>query len=244
MRASAGRTAEPATRGSWTPRLAVERALEVLCESGPRLLARKIVAELFYRRVVVFEARLDVPRPEIRSQLPLRFEVLGSDQIGDYLACLPGADPYEVDLRITIGDRCLAARLNGEVVAVQWVAFRDARLPNVGATLPISDGDAYLYGAYTSPRWRRMGINSALRTHVFDRLQAEGYRRVVSAWIPENKEAGVLKPSRGRPVTVLGAIGIGPWRRPMRPRPPTSRDRFLMPLLGENERLGSIREPA
>jgi hypothetical protein len=83
------------------------------------------LAELFYRRLVVYEARLDVPRREIRSELPLRFEVLGGDQVADYLACLPGADPTQIERRMRDGDRCHAARLHGEVVAVRWIAFRD-----------------------------------------------------------------------------------------------------------------------
>ena len=43
-------------------------------QSGPRLLARKVLAELFYRRLVVYEARLDAPRTPVRVRpaAPLR----------------------------------------------------------------------------------------------------------------------------------------------------------------------------
>jgi GNAT superfamily N-acetyltransferase len=211
---------EPATRQSWTTRLAAQRALEVLRESGPGVLAQKIVAELFYRRLVVYEARLDAPRRQVRAAVPLRFEILGTDRVADYLACLPGADPAEIEGRMKTGDRCNAALLDGEVVAVRWVAFRNVELAKVGARLPLAQNDAYLYGAYTAPRWRRHGIAAALTTHILDRLESEGCRRALSAWIPENSAARSLHPSRGRPVAVIRVVGFGPWRRQLRPRTP------------------------
>jgi ribosomal protein S18 acetylase RimI-like enzyme len=210
---------DPATRVSWTPRAAVRRAVEVLREAGPGLLARKVLAELFYQRLIVYEARLDAPRRPIRSELPVRFEVLGTDRVADYLACLPGANPEQIERRMSTGDRCHAARLYGEVVAVRWVAFRDVQLTRLGVVLPVAEGDAYLYGAYTAPRWRRHGIAAALTADILNRLQADGYRRALSARIPENTAARSLNPSRGRPVAVLGVVGVGPWRRQLRPRP-------------------------
>jgi ribosomal protein S18 acetylase RimI-like enzyme len=91
--------------------------------------------------------------------------------------------------------------------------------------LPIAERDAYLYGAYTAPQWRRHGIAAALTADILDRLEAEGYRRALSAWIPENSAARSLHPSRGRPVAVLGVVRIGPWWRQLRPRPPAAHDR-------------------
>ena len=66
--------------------------MEVLRESGPRLLARKIFAEVFYRRLIVYEARLDVARRVVRLQVPVQFELLGNHEVADYLACVPDAN--------------------------------------------------------------------------------------------------------------------------------------------------------
>jgi ribosomal protein S18 acetylase RimI-like enzyme len=202
--------------------------LKVLRESGPRLLARKILAELFFRRLIVFEARLDELRSPIRLELPLRFAVLEEDQVADYLAALPDADRAQIERRMSIGDRCHVARLNGELVAVRWVAFRDVEITSLGLVLPIAEGEAYLYGAYTLPQWRRHGFAAALTADISDRLEAEGYHRVLSAWIPENSAARSLRPSRGRPVAVLGVVRIGPWRYQLKPHPPAARGRFSM----------------
>jgi GNAT superfamily N-acetyltransferase len=223
---------QPVARRSWTPRSAVRRAVEVWRESGPRVLAQKVFAELFYRRLIVYEASLDAPRRPVRSELPLRFGVVGPDQAADYLACVPTADAEEFAHRMSSGHRCYAARLDGEVVAVRWACFHDIQLTVFGLVLHIAEDDAYLYGAYTKPKWRRNGIAAALTASILDRLQAEGYRHALSAWVPENSAARSLNPSRGQPVAVVRVLRAGPWWRELRPRPPAARGRFSYRHLG------------
>lgn len=198
----------------------------MLRESGPRLLARKVLAELFYRRLVVYEARLDAPRTPVRSDLPLRLEVLGADRVQDYVDCVPGTDPEQFRQRLSSGDRCYAAWLQDEVVAVRWAAFRDVEVTRSGLMLSLAEGDSYLYGAYTAPQQRRRGIGAALTAHLLDHLESEGHQRALSAWIPENAEARSLNPSRGQPVAVVSVVRVGPWRRGLRPRPASARGRF------------------
>lgn len=194
--------------------------------SGPRLLGRKVLAQLFYRRLVVYEARLDAPRTPVRSDLSLRFGVLGANGVQDYGNCVPEAEPEQFRQRLSVGDRCYAARVRDEVVAVRWAAFRDVQVTRQGLMLSVGEAGAYLYGAYTAPSWRRRGIGAALTAHLLDHLESEGYRRVLSAWIPENAEARSLNPSRGQPLAVVGVVRLGRWQRPMRPRPAAARDRF------------------
>jgi GNAT superfamily N-acetyltransferase len=100
------------------------------------------------------------------------------------------------------------------------------QLTRVGVVLPIGAHDAYLYGAYTAPQWRRHGIAAALTADILDRLESEGRRRALSAWIPENAAARSLEPSRGQPVAALGVVRVGPWRHQLRPWPPAARARF------------------
>jgi GNAT superfamily N-acetyltransferase len=213
-------------RASWTPRSAALRAMEVLRESGPRLLARKIFAELFYRRLIVYEGRLDAPRQAIDLQVPVQFDLLGEDEVADYLACVPGADAGQIKRHMRVGDRCYTARINGEIVAVRWAAFHDVQVTSLGLTLRIGDEDVYLYGAFTRPTWRRHGIAAALTADMLGRLEAEGYRRALSAWIPENAPGRSLHPSRGEPLATVRVLQIGPWRRQLRSRPAAARGRF------------------
>lgn len=198
---------------------------EVLRDSGPRLLARKALAALLLQRLVVFEARLDAPRRPIRPGLVLHLGVLGACEQADQV-CVPGADPAQVCRRLDAGDRCHVARVDGEIVAVRWVAFRDVQVTHAGLMLVLAGTDAYLYGAYTAPSWRRQGIAQALTADILDRLESEGYRRALSAWLPENGDARSLHPSRGRPLAVLGVVRVGPWQRQLEPRPPAARSRF------------------
>lgn len=198
----------------------------MLRESGPRLLARKVLAELFYRRLVVYEARLDAPRTPAGSDLPLRLEVLGADRVQDYVQCVPGTDPEQFRQRLSSGDRCYVAWLQDEVVAVRWAAFRDVQVTRQGLMLSVGEAGAYLYGAYTVPSWRRRGIGAALTAHLLDHLESEGRQRALSAWIPENAEARSLNPSRGQPLAVVGVVRVGRWQRQLRPRPAAAAGRF------------------
>jgi GNAT superfamily N-acetyltransferase len=202
------------------------RALEVVRESGARLFARKAFAELCHRRLIVYAARLDARRKSIHLDLPVAVEVLGSHGVSDYLTCVPDAERGEIEQRMYMGDRCYTARVFGEIVAVRWAAFRDVQVTSLGLTLCVTGGDVYLYGAYTRPQWRRRGIAAALTAEMLDRLEGEGYRRALSAWIPENLPARSLHPSRGQPVATVGVLRIGPWRRQLRPRPAAARSRF------------------
>jgi GNAT superfamily N-acetyltransferase len=214
------------TGSNRTIRSAASRAVEVLHESGPRVLAEKVFAELFYRRLVVYQAELRAPRPSIQSRLPLRFDVLGTDQVADYLACRPGADARLIERRMSADERCYVARLEGEVVAVSWVRFGDVKL-SLSLVLPLAEWDAYRYDTYTRPQWRRNGVANALLLDVMDRLEAEGYRRLFSAWFPENTEAASLNPRRGRRLAVLRVLRLGRhWWYELRPHPASARGRF------------------
>ena len=207
-------------------RAVAKRAWEIVRQSGPRRLARKVGAELFYRRLVVYEAQLEAPRPAVRSELPLRFEVLQPDGAHAYLDCVPGLDAEQFHRRLRAGDRCYAARVRDEIVAVRWAAFRDVQVTRQGLMLSVGEGGAYLYGAHTTPSWRRRGVGAALTAHLLDHLEAEGHRRALSGWIPENRDGRSLNPSRGRRLALVAVVRLGPWGRELRPRPAEARGRF------------------
>jgi len=206
-------------------RAVTTRAVKILRQSGPGLLARKVVAELFYRRLVVYEAKLDAPRPTVRSDLPLEFDVLGAERMNDYLDCVPG-DGDRFRRRLRLGDRCYAACVGDEVVAVRWAGFRDVPVTRSGLMLAVGERDAYLNGAYTKQSFRRRRVGAALTAHLLDDLESEGRRRALSGWIPENRDGRSLNPSRGRPLAVVAVVRIGAWRRERRPRPAAARGRF------------------
>ena len=157
--------------------------------------------------------------------------MLGDDRVQDYVQRVPGTDPEQFRQRLSIGDRCYAAWLQDEVVAVRWAAFRDVQVTRQGLMLSVGEAGAYLYGAYTAPSWRRRGIGAALTAHLLDHLESEGRQRALSAWIPENAEARSLNPSRGQPLAVVGVVRVGRWQRQLRPRPAAARRPLLSACL-------------
>ncbi len=219
------RTGEPpvassAQRVRWTPRSVAGRSREVLRESGPAALAWKVVGELGLRRLILFEGEPDaVSQPARPVPAAIELGELGSGEADRYLAFRPDSDPEEVMRRMAEGDRCHVARVEGRIVAARWVARREAWLPYLGVVMPLTEGDGYLYDAYTTPAWRRHGLSAAVTFHAVRRLRAEGCRRILRVALPENR-AGLGLNRNLVPIATLFSIGSGRRRRHLRLPPP------------------------
>ena len=70
------------------------------------------------------------------------------------------------------------------------------------------------YDAFTDPVFRRSGVASAIRAQAFAFLREEGYRRSVTAVLPEDRAAVSTARNAGyRPTARSGYVRIGPWLR-------------------------------
>ena len=86
-------TTSPSADGYWTPGAAARRAREVMREQGPKALWFKFLGETAYRRLTVFEFRLDGPIPAAPAQGMAELEFLRPDEVDGYLELLPRTDP-------------------------------------------------------------------------------------------------------------------------------------------------------
>jgi RimJ/RimL family protein N-acetyltransferase len=197
----------------WTPAAAARRALEVVRTEGPRSLLFRTLAETVYRRLLIFELELGRQPTPPPAASELSFGWLGESRLRDYERLRPGHE-HQARARLHAGDRCFATWLDGELVAVRWLATGSATVEYLDLVFPLEDGDVYHYDSFTSPRHRRRGLSVASQARLTEALRSEGRRRIVRAVLPENRAAVRDAEKAGfRRAGRIGFVRAGPWRR-------------------------------
>ena len=162
------------------------RARETLRAGGVSALAFAILATLGYRRVLLFERRLDGSITPLASRVPITFSTLEPPQIDEYLGVHADAPRTELENRLAKGDRCFVARYEGRIVSVSWVTRSERPIRWLRYRYPVPPSEAYLYDSFTAQTFRGCAIAPALGVHVLERLRNEGVSRVTVAMVPDN----------------------------------------------------------
>jgi hypothetical protein len=198
---------------------AVQRAIAVVRHQGLKSFWFKILGELGYRRMLLLERSLTPPVSEVTPRLPVRVEVLKESEVDDYLAFRPDTPRESVTERLTLGDQCFVARHQGRIVASCWTATRPVWSEFLDCEIGLAVGEAYLFDRFTLPDFRGLRIGNAVRMYQLRSLQKAGYRRTISAIMPENEPA-LRDVARGgaKPFGLIGRLKIGPWQRTFRRR--------------------------
>jgi GNAT superfamily N-acetyltransferase len=172
----------------------------------------RAMSRTIYRRLVLVERMLDEPLPPLEADVSLTFCLLSPDQAEEY-CLLREASPEAVRERLDSGHQCFAAYSDGRMVAVCWAAVDSARIDYLETELPLAGGEAYLYDSFTLPELRGRNVAGARGMHMIRHFREAGYRRLLAAYLPENKAAiqPILKLGY-RPYAVAVRWKIGPWR--------------------------------
>src|SRR5262245_61352405 len=101
------------------------RGREILREEGWVRLVFMVLADLGYRRLLLYERRLDAPIAPVPSRVALVFGGLQAAALEEHLRMRPRVTRRLLDERFARGDRCFVARSGGRIVAVSWFS-RDA----------------------------------------------------------------------------------------------------------------------
>ena len=205
----------------WTWRRALRRALrraaQVLREEGAWSLCYRVLGETVYRRVVVFERRLDGPVVEVMPRLPVVLGLLQETEVDEYAALRPDSDPADVRRRLCRngnGQQCFTARHGGRLVHVCWVATGRAWIDYLDREVLLAPDEAYTYEAFTAPGFRGQNISPARSSYLQRTLRVAGYRRLLAVIMPENRPAfRPLEKAGYQRAGTLGYFQIGPCRR-------------------------------
>jgi hypothetical protein len=140
--------------GGWTPSSILRRVNAVLREEGARSLGMRVVGEVFYRRMLILEGKVDNPPPRVEPPEGIEFEPLDRGQIDDYLRFRPDQPRSEIESRLGAHHVCFAARDRGELVQTCWFAPDDAWIDYLDWALPLAAEEAYVYDIYAPPEAR------------------------------------------------------------------------------------------
>jgi ubiquinone/menaquinone biosynthesis C-methylase UbiE/ribosomal protein S18 acetylase RimI-like enzyme len=199
-----------------------QRARDIRREAGTTQmiasLLRKVSVGLVECGTVRFFARqLDRELAPVR---PLKDAQLRLASIEDVALLVREGDPSQaseemVRDRFERGDLCFIAESStGELVHSRWVAGEKGFVPEVGMEVLLEPGAAYMYGGYTSPRWRRAGVDSAVRSHIFSTMRARGCSWVYSYVRGDSPTALRAAKRLQSPVSTVWYLRIGssePW---------------------------------
>jgi hypothetical protein len=122
--------------------------------------------------------RKDLTRPitPYRARVPVEVTRAAPDEI-EAVARIESADEAFVRMfrnRARRGQMCFVARVNGEVVACDWVCPRPEAVP--GGVAALRPGEVYCTDAYTVPAWRGRNIHPELNSRMLIAAQEAGYR--------------------------------------------------------------------
>jgi len=149
--------------------------------------------------------------PAPAPRLPAGLGEIGAPLAGPLVRAM-GPDGGMVAARLARGCRCFAARLDGEVVAFAWVSTGTEWIGEIGATIRLPAGEAYVWNCVTLPGHRRQRLYTALLGAVTAALRHEGASRLWVATLLDLPHAGRGVATAGfRPaltVTCLSAAGV------------------------------------
>lgn len=216
---SSGPRNDAARRPRRTLRHIWRRGREIVRGEGWKRLVFVVLADLGYRRFLLYERRLDEPIAPLAARIPLVCEPFAATAFDEYLAVHPLIARARLEERLARGDECYVARAGGRIAAVTWIS-RDAHFfRSIGCRYVLPATEVYLYDSFTDPRLRGRAIAPALGIWVLERLRETGVNRIVLAIVPENAANRRARAKTGfRPFMRIDYLCVGGrrwhWHRP------------------------------
>jgi ribosomal protein S18 acetylase RimI-like enzyme len=121
--------------------------------------------------------QLDAPLPDPPApRVPATFVLAGPEIAGE----IAPDDPASVLQRFATGRRCYIACVEGRLAAYGWVSFDVEAIGELGSSIHLQKGEAYIWGCETLAAYRGQRLYPALLAYMLAALQADGMHRV---WI-------------------------------------------------------------
>lgn len=192
----------------------MSRALKILREDGFRTFCMRVLGELGYRRMFVFARELDKPILDLSARIPIMIDLLTRQEVPEYAAFRVEAEEDEVLERFDDGHLCFVARHEGRIVHTAWVSEKYAYTTYLRLPIPMMPGDVYLYDSFTHPDYRGLNISPARTIYMLRFMHQAGYKRLVSATLPDNYRSRRDFEKTGFYIfALIGYVKICAWRR-------------------------------
>ncbi len=124
---------------------------------------------------------LDQPLPPgLVPQVPVVFMRAGPEVAQELAQAMDLDDPALVLQRFDNGRHCFAGRIEGMLVTYGWVTFDEEDIGELGLSIRLKAGEAYIWNCATLPAHRGQRLYPALLAHIVGELHRQGLHRV---WI-------------------------------------------------------------
>jgi hypothetical protein len=201
----------------WRPGSAARRSAEILRSEGARALWFRILGETVYRRMVLFERRLEEPIQAVRCAAAVTISRLEIAEADEYAAFRPGADVAETRSRLEQGHQCWVARQQGALVHAIWAGTGSAWIRYLDCEIRLAPDEAYIYESYTTPALRRLNLNTVRSEAMKRYFRERSFFRLLALVVPENPAGIHATIGAGYHYAgVIARVTIGPWRRDYR----------------------------
>ena len=125
--------------------------------------------------------KFDRPLPAgLVPRIPTNFMRLGPEMAQELAQAMELDDPAVILQRFATGRHCFAARIAHQLVTYGWVTFDEESIGELGLSIRLEAGDAYIWDCATLPAHRGQRLYPALLTYMLHELHAQGIQRV---WI-------------------------------------------------------------
>ena len=128
--------------------------------------------------------------------------------VDDILLVRPSSERGVLHERFQAGHECVLATLQGEPAAFAWLCTGAARLGPL--SLPLEEGEVWVYDSYTAKRFRREGMRRAIMHGYMPHFLQRGFRRHMSCATLGRRPWG--RDDRLQ-VAAIRTLRLGPFRR-------------------------------
>ena len=148
------------------------------------------------RLIFIYRRELQKPIVPQQARVPVTVGRAGEAD-AEALAALEGEDADRVEIyrnRLGRGDQCFVARIDGRIVATDWMRMGTAWS---WADIQVEDGDIYMTDAYAAPEWRGNRIAAAVHSEMLAYAQSRGFRHSYSILDARNANSWAMLPRMG-----------------------------------------------
>lgn len=89
-------------------------------------------------------------------------------------------DTREVLRRFASGKQCYVGKVDDTIATYGWATFDEEHIGELGLSIRMQAGEAYIWDCATLPAYRRLHLYPALLAHMLSELAAQGLQRI---WI-------------------------------------------------------------
>lgn len=106
------------------------------------------------------------------------FQRVGREAIQPLARAMGLTEHAQIARRFDLGKWCFAGMVGGEIVTYGWVTFDEEHVGELGLTIRLRAGEAYIWDCATLPVYRGQRLYPALLGYMLRSLATEGLRRI------------------------------------------------------------------